>query len=572
MATNLLSYVSYDFDDLVIQLQDRLKETDAWKDVYRSSTGEMLIELLAYVLNLCMYYAERRAEESYLNTAQNRSSVVNLVSLLNYQPKRVTSSIGTLQFSIAASQDTIVYIPKYTECESVDGVKFLTNESGAIQKGQTSVSVSGIQGELVQTEVTSNGALNQEYAIDSTEVENSEDTDNPTLRVIVDGEEWSPVASFLYSESTSLHYRIINEMDGTVSVLFGDNINGKSPASGEVVLIQYITSAGSDGNVTYTDRITTINDAIYDSEGDGVTVTVTNTSAFLGGDAEESIEEIRVEAPQVFQTGDRAVTREDFISILSNLSGVADTNVWGENEEAEAAGVSADVTMLNMVRIALVLQEWQLADATFKANVSDELYEKSMMTVKYEFIDPVFLQVIPVLTVLVVTGESLSQTQADIEEELDDQFLLGSTTKLGTIIKYSNVLSALDDLDGVSYMTMDLEIYKALSATYSSVTDWGATLDAVDVLPESARLFIDGTYVTSDVDNEDGTGTFSSAGGYTISGTINYSTGVTEIDISPAASTVHIRYQQDEDRNIVPTFRQICKLNSVDIASIQMES
>jgi hypothetical protein len=361
-------------------------------------------------------------------------------------------------------------------------------------------------------------------------------------------------------------------MDGTVSVLFGDNINGKSPASGEVVLIQYITSAGSDGNVTYTDRITTINDAIYDSEGDGVTVTVTNTSAFLGGDAEESIEEIRVEAPQVFQTGDRAVTREDFISILSNLSGVADTNVWGENEEAEAAGVSADVTMLNMVRIALVLQEWQLADATFKANVSDELYEKSMMTVKYEFIDPVFLQVIPVLTVLVVTGESLSQTQADIEEELDDQFLLGSTTKLGTIIKYSNVLSALDDLDGVSYMTMDLEIYKALSATYSSVTDWGATLDAVDVLPESARLFIDGTYVTSDVDNEDGTGTFSSAGGYTISGTINYSTGVTEIDISPAASTVHIRYQQDEDRNIVPTFRQICKLNSVDIASIQMES
>lgn len=572
MATNLLSYVDYDFDNLVVQLQDRLKQTDAWKDVYRSSTGQMLIELLAYVLNLALYYAERRAEESYLLTAQNRSSVVNLVSLLNYQPKRVTSAVGTLKFSMSGAHTSIVYIPKYTQVQSVDGVSYLTNESGAIQKGQTEVSVSGIQGQLVQMEITSNGALKQEYAINSRAVENSATSSNPTLRVIVDGTEWTAVSSFLYSEATSQHYRIINEMAGTVSILFGDNINGRSPASGSTVLIQYVKSDGVEGNVTHTDKITSVIDTIYDGDGSTVTVTVTNTSSFLGGDAEESIEEIRVEAPQVFKTGDRAVTRADFTAILKNIPGVADANTWGENEEAEAAGVAADYTMLNRVRIALVLQEWQIADATFKASVSRTLYAKSMITVKYEFIEPVFLQVMPVLKVTVTSGESMSQTEADIKTALENQFLLGSTTKLGTMIRYSNVLNAIDDLTRVAYCTMDFEIYKALTTAYSSLYDWGATLEAVAVKPETARLFINGSYVTVDSDNGDGTGSFSSAGAYTISGTINYSTGVVNMDVSPAASSVHIRYQQDQDRNIVPTFRQICKLYDVDIASIAMES
>lgn len=573
MPANLLNYAQYDFDLLVVQLQDRLKNADAWKDIYRSGTGEMLIEFLAYVLNLCMYYVERRAEESYLPTAQNRSSVVNLVALLNYNPKRQTSAVGNLQFSIVVPTATIVYIPKYTGCQTTDGVKYLTNEGGAIQKGQISVTLKGIQGELVQTEISSDGSTNQEYLISDTSVEDSSDTDNPTLRIIVDGTEWSMVSSFLNSDSTSQYYRIINEMDGNVSVLFGDNVTGKSPAAGSTIVIQYIRSSGVDGNVTYTGRITTLNSTIYDEDSSVVTVSVTNVSSFLGGDAEESIEEIRYEAPQVFRTGDRAVTREDFIAILENYSGVAAANVWGENEEAEAAGVAADYQMLNRVRMSMILQEWELPDTTFKATVAASIYAKSMLTVKYEWIDPVILTVIPLLTVKVTKGSSLSGTQADIEVALAAQFLLGDTTKLGTLIKYSHVLAAVDDTAGVAYANMTLEIKKDLSSTYSSSADWGATIDATPVKPETVRLFIGDTYQITDVDNGDGTGSFSGTPiSYTISGTINYTTGVLTLNISPAAASGYVRHQQNENGNIRPTFRQICKLDSVDIQSIMMES
>jgi len=575
---NELNYVDFDFDSIVTQLQDHLRNTAAWKDVYRSSTGQTLIELLGYVLNLAMFYAERRAEESYLSTAQLRSSIVNLVSLLNYQPKRKTSSSGSLTFSIDEALTKIVYIPKYTECQSVDGIKFITNAPAAIQKGQTSVSVAAIQGEIIQTEISPDGSPDQKYTINSQNVENSIDTTNPTLRVLIDGELWTPVSSFLGYDSSSKVYRILNNMEGTVSVLFGDDSAGMAPESGTTLVIQYVESAGLSGNVTSTDRITTINDSIYDEDGSVVTVSVTNSGTFLGGDDEESIEEIRKEAPLVFKTGDRAVTKEDFVAIISNFSGVADVNVWGENEEAELAGTSAVQSMLNKVKICLILQEWILPDDDFKTTVAADVYDKSMLTVKYEFVDPVILNIIPLLIVKVNQGYSLSQTQADIEEELAAQFLLGDTAKLGTIVKYSSILAALHDLDSVAYVNMILEIYHELSSTYSSTYDWGEELDALPIRPESTRLFIDDTYVTTDVDNGDGTGTFSSAGSYTISGTIDYETGEILLDISPAASTVYVRYQQqpsddyEQNRNIEPALRQIGKLYTTDIQSITVVS
>jgi len=565
MATNTLSYVDFDFDTIVSQLQDRMSSRNAWKDLYRSGTGEVILEVMAYVLNMGLFYTERRAEESYLPTARLRSSVVNLVSLIGYSPKRKSSATGNLTFSIPLALSKIVYIPKYTECQNSSGVKFLTNASAAIEKGATSVTVEGVQGELIQTDITSDGSLNQEYEVNDTNVENSGSTTNPTLRVIVDGTEWTEVTSFYASEVTSEHFRVIDEMDGTVTVQFGDDINGKAPDSGSVIRIQYVKSDGLDGNVTNTGYITTINDAIYDEDGAVVSnVSVTNSSSFLGGDDEESIEEIRYEAPQVFKTGDRAVNRADFISIIGNYSGVADVNVWGENEEAEAAGTTVDYEMLNKVKISVVLQEWQLPDSVFKSNLSAALYAKSMLTVKYEYVTPVIIYVIPRLWVMAAEGESLSQTQADIETALDGQFSLGDTTKLGTTVKYSNVLAAIDDLDRVAYANMDLEIYKTLSSTYNSSYDWGALLEVTSIEPGTVRLFVDGTYVATDVDQYDGTGTFTASG---VSGTVNYSTG--EVLITAAGTTaVYVRYQQAQNGNVVPTFRQICKLQDVDIVSI----
>jgi len=572
--SNETFYTSYSFDDMVANLQNRLSQKGAWQDIYRSAGGEMLIEVLSYILEQGLYYTERRAQESFLSTAQNRSSIVNLVSLINYSPKRKTSSQGNLIFTLDAILSEIVYIPKYTECQTGSGVKYITNESASIVKGQTTVTVSSIQGELVQKEIISDGSTSQEYLISDDSVENSSSTDNSTFRVIVDGVEWELVKSFLYADPDSQQYRIINEMEGTVSVRFGDGINGKAPISGTTILLQYVKTVGSEGNVSYGGKITTINSTIYDAVSAVITtVGVTNTGSFLGGDDEESAEEIRIEAPQVFKTGDRAVNKDDFISILTNYAGVADANVWGENEEATLAGTTADVEMLNKVKIAVILQNWALPDVTFQTTLAAYLYNLSMITVKYEFVLPSFLNVIPVLQVTVKTGNSLSQTTAEINAIVDAQLLLGTTTSMGVVLKYSQMLSAIHALDSVDHVTMTFEIKQSLSTSYNSVYDYGAGLNATAVEAGTVRLFVDDTYITTDVDNGDGTGDITSSSLYTVAGTITYATGVLNLDIGPfPTENIYVRYQQDEDGDIVPTFQQICKLDDsgVDMDTIEI--
>jgi len=276
----------------------------------------------------------------------------------------------------------------------------------------------------------------------------------------------------------------------------------------------------------------------------------------------------------VFATGERAVTKEDFIAILENYAGIANANVWGELEEAEAAGTTADYEMLNKVNISIVLQNWGLADSDFEDILATFLYEQSVIAIRYDFIDPTILLVIPVLEVLVVSGNSLSDTQDAIETQLAIEFLLGTNTRLGQTMKYSNILSGVDDLDSVSYLNMVLEIRQSLVTGYDSNYDYGAALNALSILPEATNLYIGDDLVATDVDQDDGTGTFTSeVSGWTVSGTITYETGVIVVDITEAVGTneVFVRYRQDEDGNIVPTFNQIAMLYDTVFTSIAID-
>jgi len=286
-TSNPLNYVDPDWDTIVQDLVNRVKNKDAWKDTYVSSTGQMLIELLAYIANLNLYYLERQANEGFLGTAKLKSSVVNLVRLINYTPKRKISATGTLQFSLQSVSDKRVYIPQYTECQTSAGLKFVTTQDITIEPGQLSNTVTAIQGQLIELEYTGDGTADQEITINDTSIEND---DHPELspftafRVFVDEVEWTRVSSFINSNNTDTHYVLRAELDDTLTIIFGDDIYGKAPESGKPILIKYIRSDGADGNVYETDKITTLNDTIYDEDSNEVTVSVTNITTMTGGE------------------------------------------------------------------------------------------------------------------------------------------------------------------------------------------------------------------------------------------------------------------------------------------------
>ena len=552
-----LDYSRYNFDVLVEQLQNRLKEQDVWKDMYRSSTGQMLIELFSYVGDMISYYIERTAQESYIRTARRRSSVLNLVKVLNYSPRRRVSATGILTFSISATHSKNIFIPKYTECETAAGIKFVTSEDAVILAGSTETGVTAVQGEAVTVSIVSSGGDDQELSIEDEKVENT------VLELFVEDELWEKVDSFIYAESDSKYYVVRNELDDTVSILFGNSVYGKAPAEGESRVVKYVRSDGADGNVFSSGLVTTVNSTLYDSDEATMDVDVTNADVLIGGVARQGTEDIRYSAPRVFSTGDRAVTKDDFDIILNNYPGVANATAWGEAEVD-----SPDYDMFNTVKFIVIAQDWQDPSDSFKTTLGEYLYDKALMTVKYEYASYYILEVVAVLSLKVFSGYTLSEVQANAEEVIEDDFVLGDTTKLGVDKQHSNLVASVDNLDGVSHCYLTLQIKKELEANYDSFNNYGETLLATDIKAGTVRLYLNDDIIGAD----DGEGSLtSSESGITVTGTIDYTTGVIGVDITPAPEVndeVYVRYQQDEDGDLIVDKDQICRLDDVDVQSI----
>ena len=553
---NELNYVNYDFDALVTQLQNRLKEQSTWKDTYRSSTGQMLIELFAAVGNLVLYSIERRAEESYLETAKNRSSVINLTRLVGYDPKRRVSAVGVLRFTITPSSK-IVFIPKYTSCSTAGNVKYVTTQDATIVPGQSYVDVEAIQGEAVTLTYSSTGLANQEYKIEDTTIEDT------NVLVSVDGNPWVMVESFIDSVSTSINYIERNELDDTVTIIFGSGVFGQSPAIGTEITIEYIKSLGLEGGVYSTDLITTLNSTIYDEDGTEVSTTVTNTTNFVGGAHTETTEEIRYNAPKVFAAGERAVVKNDYSAILNDYPGVADSNVWGENEED-----APNVDMYNQVKISLLLEDWQFATETFKTALTAYLYDRAQLTVRYTYLDPDIIEVYPVLTVKVTRGYSLSEVQNNITTVIENEFILGDTTRIELAKRYANLSAKIKAVEGVAYHYLDLRIYKLLVSTFESTYEWAEVLDALPVVPGSVEIYVDDVLVGTD-NGTDGD-MVDATTDYALTGNVDYTTGVIALDFVPSvgAASVSVLYNQDENGDVVPDKNQICKYYDTDFVSV----
>ena len=558
-----LSFVKYSFDYLVEQLQNRVKASNTWKSSYRSGTGQMLIEFYAYVGSLVMHTVERAFQEGYIGLAQNRSSIINLVRLLGYVPKRAVSSTGFVTFTMATAKAKNVYIPKYTRVNTANGVAFVVMDDDAkINVGQTTAKkVAIVQGTKVEQVISSSGALNQEYVLNYTDIENS------NVIVSVNDIPWTPVDSFTSGSPTSQIYKLRAELDDTVSVIFGDNILAKSPDAGDEIKILFLRSAGKSGNVTAIGSINVISDVIYDIDGTVISdITVANEDAVLGGDDPEDQEEIRSEAPRVFATGDRAVTKSDYVAILDNTAGIASSNAWGENEENPP-----NYNMFNRVKICIVLQDWLPPSADFKTALAAALYQKAQLTVKYTFVDAVIIEVIPVIDAKITRGYSLSTLETNIPAIVKDQFELGVTTKLGVSKRLADVMNAIENLDGVDYHYLTLDIFKKLVAkfTFTPSNAYGEIMDAIAISRNTARLYLRSAGNDVLLARDNGVGGWTDEGpSYAVTGSINYATGKVGVDIVPApdpTSTIFVRYNQDERGDVVVTANQICRMQDIEV-------
>jgi hypothetical protein len=90
MPKQFLNYTDLTFNEIVSQVNDRLKEDPEkrFDSFLESSVAQTMIDIFAASTDMTNYYIERRAEEQFLDTARLKSSVIQLSKILGYVIQR----------------------------------------------------------------------------------------------------------------------------------------------------------------------------------------------------------------------------------------------------------------------------------------------------------------------------------------------------------------------------------------------------------------------------------------------------------------------------------------------------
>ena len=547
---NQLDYVSYSIPDIIQAIDNILLQTNVFIDVLPSSSGQILVSWLASVTNVLLYYIERTAEEMYIQTAQKDSSVLNLVSILGYIPYRNVSATGSMNFTLSAPSLVNIYLPAKTVIQSIGGYYYSIAQSSVILAGVTTIAVPVVQGQWFSNVYTSTGNANQTYLINNTQIENS------NLTITVNGVIWTPVSTFVGVVPSSQVYKLISNIDGTLTIEFGNGVFGKIPTTGQSIVVSYLQSDGANGNIFGPGVTLKLISTISDANSNPVTnLMVTNSAAIIGGANSETTDQVRINAPQVFATGQRAITKSDFKAILNNYPGVETSNVWGENDLS-----SPNYSAFNTIFISTVLQNWQSPTTAFNTILGQYLYNYSSITVKYSFTAPQIVQVMPYISIYALAGQSLSAIQSSVNGAFQNAFLLGITSILGQNIRYADVISQINAVSGVDYIYLTLAVYLPLVASGSN---WISTAPLLNITASTVKLYTStGLLIAQD----NGVGGWTSVkSGYSISGSVNYTTGAITSTISPTqASAPYITYQQNQNGDLVVGLNQILQYFSMN--------
>ena len=323
MANASIQLTSLDFDDYKSSLKTFLKSQPNFADYnFDASNMSVLLDVLSYNTYLNAFYMNMLGSEMFLDTAQQRDSVVLRAKELNYCPRSFRGSTATVNIAVAnvPNAPTLLTIPAGTSFSAKNGANTYTfsttqnlvlnaNTDGNFYAANVSLTEgTQVQDTFVVQPYSSNAQ--QMFTLSNPTI------DTTTLTVVSIENNGANVVSYLKStslldlKSTSAVYFLQGADNSKYQVIFGDNVVGRRPADNSVVVIQYLATNGQLPNGI---GIFTPNGTI----GGSSNVIVTTLSSSSGGDIAEDINSIRFNAPRYYATQERAVTTADYETLLT---------------------------------------------------------------------------------------------------------------------------------------------------------------------------------------------------------------------------------------------------------------
>ena len=353
-------YTSRDYfsikEDLLARAESVLPE---WTSRDASDFGMLLVDLWAYMGDVLHYYIDRAAQEAFLSTATQRSSILAIASLLDYTPTGRTPATATITLNAtnsAATDASPILIPRYTRfianplISGADDVVFTSNrpiafnESGTAIENYTTYAKSAnalvtlTEGEIFTQSFTSDGLVGQRFTLNKTGVVRqsvsvtvSEGAGGTTV-------DYSLVDRFIDATNTDNVFSVILNSDDSSTLVFGNGVYGKIPTVNATVSVYYRRSRGSAGNVD-ANTITEF-ESLTNTLGppyDGIVITP-NTTKASGGTNSESISSLQLNIPASFRSQDRAVSIQDYRDLTLRIPGISKSTAVVETGVAAKTG------------------------------------------------------------------------------------------------------------------------------------------------------------------------------------------------------------------------------------------
>jgi len=443
-------FTNLDFQNLRTQIKDYLRTNSEFTDFdFEGSNFSTLIDLLAYNSYITAFNSNMAVNEVFLDSATLRENVVSLARNIGYVPRSRRAAQAQISFDVDMSQTdsrTIKLLAGQVAVGSVRDGSYIFSIPDDItvpvgSNGQASFD--GIQvyeGIFVTSTFTVDSSqTNQRFILPNTNI------DTTTIRVSVKNqvtESYIAYSNILNIDKNSRIFLIQEIADQKYELRFGDGILGKQLTSGSVVTATYIVTNGTSGNGASNFTFTGL---IQDNNQIPVTTGISllrTESTSVNGDEIEKIDSIKYLAPRVYSSQYRAVTANDYKSLIPYIySNVDSVSSYG--------GEELDPPEYGKVFISIKPRNGTFLSEITKANILRTLKQYSIAGIKPEIIDLSYLY-IEVDTTIYYNQNKTSSSEVLRSKVSNTLTAYSQSTDLNSFggrFKYSKVNALIDDTD-----------------------------------------------------------------------------------------------------------------------------
>ena len=591
MATKL-EISQLDFDGIKDNLKTFLSQQDEFTDYdFEGSGMNILLDVLAYNTHYIGYNANMLANEMYLDSADQRASVVSLAKQVGYTPRSAVSSqakIDVLVNNATGASITMSRGTKFTTTVDDTSYSFVANAA---------VSITPVDGvykfsNLVVYEGT---YLNYKYTANTSDTDQrfiipNDNVDTTTLTVKVQ-ESSSDSTTNTYTlaggitglDNTSKVYFLQEIENGRFEVYFGDSVLGKAIADGNIVILDYITCNRDEPNgaTTFT---------LSGNVGGFANVTITTIGNAAGGDSPESIKSIKYNAPRDYTSQDRAVTADDYKVLVKSLYANAQSvQVYG--------GEDAATPDYGKVYISIKAKSGSNLTEATKDSVVSSLKSYAVASVTPVIIDPETTYITLTTTFKYdssLTIKDVSTLQTDVSDAITN-YNTSTLEDFTGMFRYSAVTKTIDGADtSILSNITTIRLYKYITPTLNSALKYTLSFNNAFYNPHSEHNKTAGGIVSStgfkinddsstnehflDDDGAGNVRVYYLSGTtriYTSStyGTIDYTTGeiiltsahLTSISNVDGAASTRVRvFAKPDSNDIVPVRNQVLSIDTIN--------